>query len=74
MTEDDEIMLHKQLDDLFAILEAKTREERLEYFKRAFLTDFLTEDGDTTYIIRTHFSDKATESFQEKVERLVSNL
>ena len=74
MTGDDEIMLHKQLDELFALLETKTREERLEYFKRAFLTDFLMEDGDTTYIVRAHFSDNATESLQEKAERLVSNL
>ena len=74
MTESDEIMLHRQLDELFAILEAKTKEGRLEYFKRAFLTDFLMKDGDAACLIRTHFSNTAAESLQEKAERLVSNL
>ena len=72
MTDDFETMLHEQLGEMLARLEQMTKEQRLDYFKRQFLTDFLMEDGDTTYIVRQHFSDKATESLQEKAERFVA--
>lgn len=72
MTDDYERIIHEQLDELHAELAAMTKAQRLRYFKNAYLEDFLMEDGDTTYIIRTHYSDKATESLQEKAERFAS--
>ena len=72
MTDDFESIIHEKLEEIFGLLEKKTKEERLKYFKQAYLEDFLMECGDTTYIVRTHYSDKAAESLQEKVERFIS--
>lgn len=73
MTDDFE-GIHSLMDEMFAEMEQMTKEERLKRFKREFLHDFIMEDGDTTYIVRTHCGDKATESLQEKAERLISEI
>lgn len=72
MTDDFESIIRERFSEIHAQLEQMTKEQRLRYFKNAFLEDFKMEDGDSTYIIRTHFSDKATESLHEKAERFAS--
>ena len=72
MTDDLESVLREKKAEYHAMLDGMTKEQRIKFFKNEFLSDFLMEDGDTTYIVRTHFSGKATESLQEKAERFAS--
>lgn len=67
--------LQQILDEINEILSHMTKEERLAWFRKSQYAkpiDFLKEIDGTTYAVRSHFAENASESITEKVERLTT--
>ena len=65
--------LKSMVDTIMEQLEKMTAEERLEWFANdpALHLRFMNEMDGTTYIVRCHFDEKASESIFAKTQRLL---
>lgn len=69
----DEVMA--KVDETAAFLTGLSREERLDWLKEhqyCHPISFEREIGGTVYTINAHFSDKATETLDEKAKRILN--
>lgn len=68
--------IHRMIDDITGCFLTMTKEQRLEWFRRSQYphpVDFQKEIDGTVYTVNTHFNAAATESIQEKPERILLN-
>ena len=73
-----EINVRTQLNDsieaMTALLSAMTRGQRIEWFRKAQYPtpiNFTKEIGGTVYTVNAYFDETASESLQEKAERII---
>lgn len=70
------IAIRRMIDDITDCLLTMTKEQRLEWFRRSQYShpvNFQKEINGTVYTVNTHFNAAATESIQEKAERILLN-
>lgn len=68
--------IHRMIDDITDCLLTMTKEQRLEWFRRSQYphpVDFQKEIDGTVYTVNIHFNAAASESIQEKAERILLN-
>ena len=67
--------LQAVIDDITDRLAEMTKEERLAWFEQTIYPEplkFTNEIDGTVYIVRTFFNEAASESFEEKIRRIIS--
>lgn len=67
--------LSQLIDDITARLMEMTKEERIAWFRRSMYPEplnFINEIDGTQYIVRTFFDETATESIEEKIQRITT--
>lgn len=63
------------IDDITDRLAEMTKEERLAWFEQTIYPEplkFTNEIDGTVYIVRTFFNESASESFEEKIRRIIA--
>lgn len=73
----EDIAIRQMIDGITDRLVAMTREERLAWFRRSqypYPVNFQKEIDGTVYTVNTHFNTDASESIQEKAERILLKL
>lgn len=68
--------IHEAIEETTKILLSMTKEERIEWFRRSqysYPINFDMEIGNTVYCVSSHFNITATESLQEKAQRIILN-
>lgn len=73
----EDIAIRQMIDDITDRLADMTREERLAWFCRSqypYPVNFQKEIDVTIYTVNTHFNTAASESIQEKAERILLKL
>lgn len=66
--------IHKLIDGITDMLATMTKEERLDWFRRTqypYPINFETEIDGTVYSVSTRFDSTASESLEEKAERII---
>ena len=66
--------IYAQIDRITDHLAAMPKQERIAWFRRSAYAqplNFLREIDDTTYAVRTFFSENARENITEKVQRII---
>jgi len=66
--------IHKLIDGITDMLAGMTKEERLKWFRKSqypYPINFETEIDGTVYSVKTHFDSTASESLEEKAERII---
>lgn len=65
--------LSRSVDSITAMLMQMSSEERIDWFRRNMYPEplnFIQEIDGTQYIVRSFFDETATESIEEKVQRI----
>ena len=65
--------LSRSVDSITAMLMQMTSEERIDWFRRNMYPEplnFIQEIDGTQYIVRSFFDERATESIEEKIQRI----
>jgi len=73
-TVDDGAEIHELIDGITDMLAAMTKVERLNWFCKSqypYPINFQTEIDGTVYSVNTHFDSTASESLEEKAERII---
>lgn len=73
----EDIAIRQMIDDITDNLSAMTREERLAWFRKSQYphpVNFQKEIDGTVYTVNAHFNAAASESIQEKAERILLKL
>ena len=75
-TENNEVQneIYKAFDEIDEILSQKTKEERLEYFRKIGFPrnlNFNLDFGNSVIMVRTHFEGSREETVSETIERIV---
>ncbi len=68
--------IHKAIEETTVMLLAMTKEERIAWFRKSrypYPLDFDMEIGGTVYSASSHFNQAASESLQEKTQRIILN-
>lgn len=66
--------IHELIDRITDTLAAMTKAERLNWFRKSqypYPINFETEIDGTVYSVKTHFDSTASESLEEKAERII---
>ncbi len=66
--------IHELIDGITDMLAAMTKAERLNWFRKSqypYPINFETEIDGTVYSVNTHFDSMASESLEEKAERII---
>ena len=73
-TVDDDTEIHELIDGITNMLAAMTKTERMNWFRKSqypYPINFETEIDGTVYSVKTHFDSMASESLEEKAERII---
>ena len=73
---DDGAEIHELIDGITEMLSSMTKAERINWFRRTqypYPINFETEIDGTVYSVKTHFDSTASESLEEKAERIIMN-
>lgn len=68
--------IHTAIEETTVMLLAMTKDERIAWFRKSqypYPLDFDTEIGGTVYSVSSHFNEAASESLQEKAQRIILN-
>lgn len=68
--------IHKAIEDTTVMLLAMTKAERIAWFRKSRYPNPLNFDmeiGGTVYSVSSHFNKTASESLQEKTQRIILN-
>ena len=68
--------IHKAIEETTVMLLAMTKEERIAWFRKSrypYPLDFDMEISGTVYSVSSHFNQAASESLQEKTQRIILN-
>ncbi len=68
--------IHNAIEETTVMLLAMTKEERIAWFHKSRYPhplDFDMEIGSTVYSVSSHFNQDASESLQEKTQRIILN-
>ena len=60
--------------EIHKLIDGMTKEERLKWFRKSqypYPINFETEIDGTVYSVKTHFDSTASESLEEKAERII---
>lgn len=71
---DDGAEIHELIDGITDMLATMTKAERLNWFRKSqypYPINFETEIDGTVYSVSTHFNSMASESLEEKAERII---
>lgn len=71
---DDYMDIHEAIDEITAMLLTMSKEERIDWFRQSrypYPINFDMEIGNTVYSVTSHFNKAASESLQEKAERII---
>jgi len=66
--------IHELIDGITDMLAAMTKVERMNWFRKTqypYPINFETEIDGTVYSVKTHFDSMASESLEEKAERII---
>lgn len=66
--------IHAALDEITDMLAAMTKEQRIAWFRQTQYPhpiNFEAEIDATIYSVKTHFDNTASESLEEKAERII---
>ena len=66
--------IHELIDGITDMLAAMTKTERMNWFRKSqypYPINFETEIDGTVYSVKTHFDSTASESLEEKAERII---
>ncbi len=73
----EETAIRQMIDGITDCLASMTKEERLAWFRRSqypYPINFQKEIDGTVYTVNAHFNTTASESIQEKTERILLKL
>ena len=73
----EETAIRQMIDGITDCLSSMTKEERLAWFRRSqypYPINFQKEIDGTVYTVNAHFNTTASESIQEKTERILLKL
>lgn len=71
---DDGAEIHAAIEEITDMLAAMTKAERLNWFRKSqypYPINFETEIDGTVYSVNIHFDSTASESLEEKAERII---
>ena len=71
---DDGIEIHAAIEEITDMLAAMTKAERMNWFRKTqypYPINFETEIGGTVYTVSTCFDKNASESLEEKTQRII---
>lgn len=71
---DDSAEIHAAIEEITDMLAAMTKAERMNWFRKTqypYPINFETEIDGTVYSVKTHFDSTASESLEEKAERII---
>lgn len=71
---DDGAEIHELIDGITDMLAAMTKEKRMNWFRKTqypYPINFEAEIDGTVYSVKTHFDSMASESLEEKAERII---
>lgn len=66
--------IHELIDEITDMLAAMTKEERINWFRKSqypYPINFEAEIDGTVYSVKAHFDSTASESLEEKAERII---
>lgn len=66
--------IHAAIEKITDMLAAMTKEKRMNWFRKSqypYPINFETEIDGTVYSVKTHFDSTASESLEEKAERII---
>lgn len=71
---DDGAEIHAAIEEITDMLASMTKAERMDWFRKSqypYPINFETEIDGTVHLVNTHFDSMASESLEEKAERII---